>query len=128
MGDDSQSKSSSIARAGVQDKFSFARLKMEVENETTRVHLPIGFLACVVLVLVVRIDFDVLAHWEEAARIQCGGAPFAVLAFVEALSACVRFRTVRANFDGPFECQPVAIAPREVALRPIKICAVPVGN
>ena len=102
---------------------------MEIEYETSGVHLLIGFLACVVLVLIVRIDLDMLAHRQEAARVKRGRAPFAVLAFVETLNTGVRFRMVRANLDGPFERQPVAIAPGEVAARrPIKIGAVPVRD
>jgi len=100
---------------------------MEIEYETSGVHLLIGFLACVVLVLIVRIDLDVLAYREETAYIQCGSAPFAVLAFVEPLSTGVRLRMIRANLDSPFDRQPVAIAPGEFAIRPVKICAVPVG-
>jgi hypothetical protein len=43
---------------------------MEIEYETSGVHLLIGFLACVVLVLIVRIDLDMLAHRQEAARVK----------------------------------------------------------
>jgi hypothetical protein len=43
---------------------------MEIEYETSGVHLLIGFLASVVLVLIVRIDLDMFAHRQEAARVK----------------------------------------------------------
>jgi len=39
---------------------------MEIEYETNGVHLLIGPLARVVLVLIVRIELNVLAHREKA--------------------------------------------------------------
>jgi len=42
---------------------------MEIEYETSGVHLLIGPLARIVLVLIVRIELDVLAQREKATRV-----------------------------------------------------------
>ena len=54
----------------------FRGLEKQVQNETYSVHLLIRTLARVVLVLVVGIELDMLAHRQQATRIEIGGADF----------------------------------------------------
>ena len=75
---------------------------MQVENEAKLVELLIGVLSGDVLMLVIRIKLEVFASWKEATYIECGGAPFLVLALVERFSTNVGSRVVRTDTHSPF--------------------------
>jgi hypothetical protein len=94
----------------------------------TAFHLLIRTRARVVLVLVIRVELDVLAHGEYTPRINPSGAPFTISAFVKDLSASVRRWMVRANRYAAFERQPVPVAPSELTAGPVKICTVLIGK
>ena len=102
--------------------------KVQAEYQPQLVQLLIRTFAGVVLVLIVRIKLQVLAHRKEAAGIDCGVAPFAVLAFVEELGAGVQRGMVGADSKRLFDLKAVAITPREVSALPVKVGTVPVGE
>ena len=77
-------------------------LEEEIQYESRSVHLLIRMRAGVVLVLIVRVELDVPAHWEQAARIEIGGTPFTILALVEDLGAEIRRWMVGTDCDAPF--------------------------
>ena len=56
------------------------------------IQLLIGVSARVVLVLVVRVEFYVLADGKETARVDCGIAPFWILALVGCHTRWQEFR------------------------------------
>lgn len=66
------------------------KLEVEIEHQSDSVHLLIRTLAGVVLVLIVGVEFDMLAQREQAARIEYGSAQFTELAFVEDLGTGAR--------------------------------------
>lgn len=103
-------------------------LEVEIEYDSASIYLLIRAGACVVLVLIIWIQLDVLAQREQATRIKRGGAPFGVLAFIEGFSADVRCWVVGVNGNAALERQPVAITPGEAAIGPVKIGAISVGN
>ena len=82
----------------------------------------------VVLALIVRIEFDVLAQRQQAAGIEADGTPLSVLAFVEELCAGVGPGMIAVNRKAPFGRNSVAIAPSETAIGPVQIGSVLVGN
>ena len=59
--------------------------EIEVEHRPKLIQLLIQTLTRIVLVFVVRVELDVPANWKETLGINCGVAPFAVLAFVKEL-------------------------------------------
>lgn len=77
-------------------------LEENVQDQTHSVHLLIRPLACVVLVLIVWIELDVFAHWQQATRVEISRADFCVLALVEELGADVRCGVVVADREAPF--------------------------
>ena len=103
-------------------------LEEKTQEESHSVHLLMGMRARIVLVLIVRIEFDVIACRQKAACIQIGGAPLAVLALVEDFGTGVGRGMVVADCEAPFGRYPVAIAPSELAIGPIQIATVSIGN
>lgn len=71
---------------------------------------------CVVLVLVIWVEFYILAYREKAAGVESRGAPLVVLALVIGLDSDVRDKVVGAHGNCPLHFQFVAIAPDEIAV------------
>jgi hypothetical protein len=88
--------------------------------------LFIGFLAGVVLVLIVRIEFYVLSQGKDSAGIEFSGTELAVLALVVKLSAGIGHEMVRVNCEGALQRWLIAIAPCKRSVAPVKICTVSV--
>jgi hypothetical protein len=68
---------------------------IEIQRETKNALLLIWALAGVVFVLVVRIELDMFTYREQAASIEGGRAPFAVLAQVIRLNRDIWNEMVR---------------------------------
>src|SRR5664279_612013 len=82
----------------------------------------------VVLVLVVWVEFYMLAYREKAAGIESRGAPFDELALVERFDGDVRNVAEGTYGDRPLDRQFVAIAPGEISVSPVEVGAVAVGD
>src|SRR5579863_277914 len=104
------------------------RLEEEAEYQSQLVQLLVWTLSSIVLVLVVRIQFKVLAYREQAPGVDCGVTPFAVLALVKGFHAGIGCGVIGVNREPVFDLQTVAIAPREFTTLPIEICTVSVGD
>src|SRR5664279_4535447 len=82
----------------------------------------------VVLVLVVWVEFYMLAYREKAAGIESRGAPFDELALVERFDGDVRSVVEGTYGDRPLDRQFVAIAPGEVSVSPVEVGAVAIRD
>ena len=100
----------------------------EAEHQAQLVQLLIWAFPGVVLVLVIRIELNVLADRKQAPGVDCGVAPFAILALVKGLHGAIRRRVIGVNRKTLLDLQTVAIAPREFPALPIEVCPIPVGN
>ena len=101
-------------------------LPVEIEDQSQLIQLLIRALTGDVLMIIVGIEFHVLANRQQAAGIQRRGAEFVVLALIIKLAAHVRRRMVGADLHSTFQCRPIAIAPGELTVGPIQIEAVAV--
>jgi hypothetical protein len=100
--------------------------EIETHRQPQPIHLFIGFLAGIVLVLIVRIEFDVLSEGEVGACVELGGTKLAVLAFVVKLAAGIGQDVVRVNREGALQRWLIAIAPCKRSVAPVEICTVSV--
>jgi hypothetical protein len=57
--------------------------KEKIKSQPDRRHLCVRMFAGVVVVLVVRVEFNVFAYREQSARVKRGGADFTVLTLVK---------------------------------------------
>ena len=78
------------------------RLEVHTNDEAELIELLIGAFVGDVLVFVVGVEFEMLAHGKQAAGIERGGGPFFVLALIEDLSADVGRRMVRLDREPAF--------------------------
>ena len=76
------------------------------------------------MVLVIGIEIDVFAKRQQAACIEACATPFGILVGVEQLDASIRPWMIGVNCEAAFRRQSIAVAPVEIALRPIQIYAV----
>ena len=102
--------------------------KVKIENESCSVDLLVGLGSRVVIVFVVRIELEVSAERQQAARIEACVAPFGILAGVKEFGADVRSGMIEVNCEAAFSSQSIAIAPIESAVGPIHIGAVLVSS
>src|SRR6201987_2704460 len=98
----------------------------EIESQSRRIHLLVRVLASVVVVLIVGVEFDVPAYWEQATGIERGGTPLTVLALVKRLGSDIRDEVIRADRKSSLHGQFVSIAPLEHSAFPVEIGAAPV--
>jgi len=103
-------------------------LKIEAENQTHAVGLPVGGFGRVVHVLVVGLDFRPPADGEDAADVFGCPTPLRGVAVVVSLGAHVRREVVGTIADTFLHHQPVAIAPRELSVNQPQVGSVPIGN
>src|SRR5215470_6956093 len=71
--------------------------KIEVQGCSYEIVLPIGLLAGIVLVLIVDVELDVLAHRKQATCIEISRAPFLVLTLVKRFSSNIRDQVIGRN-------------------------------
>lgn len=98
------------------------------QDRSQLVQLLIRFLSVVVLVLVVWSEVEVFAERKRATREDGDSAPFLILACVPELSADVGRYRVTKNLERPLHCDAVPTVPGEIAVLPVKIGAVFVGE
>jgi hypothetical protein len=79
------------------------RLEEEAEDQAQLVQLLIWTFPRIVLVLVVRIQLNVLAHGKQAPSVDCGVTPFVVLALVKGLHAGIGSRVIGVNGEPFFD-------------------------
>ena len=83
-------------------------------------------LTSVVLVFVVRIEFNVTTHGKEAPGVESGRTPFVILAHIIRSCGDVGYEVIGADRKGPLNRQLVSIAPGKGGVFPIEIGAVTV--
>jgi len=71
--------------------------KIQIQGCSYEIVLPIGLLAGIVLVLVVDVELDMLAHRKQATCIEVGRAPFLVFALVKRFGCNVRNQVIGRN-------------------------------
>jgi hypothetical protein len=69
---------------------------------------------------------DTLAERKQAANEYGGRAPFRVLARVPEFGGGIKLQVITADFPRPFDIDPIAIVPGEVAALPVEIGTVSV--
>jgi hypothetical protein len=95
--------------------------EVNIEGQSDIVQLLIRSLAGVVFVLILAIEYDVLAREEPATRIESGGAPFLVLALVIWFGGNIWDEVIGADRKSSLNRQFVLIAPCETAIFPVEI-------
>jgi hypothetical protein len=104
------------------------RWKVETERQGESVDLLIWRFSCIVLVLVIWICLQTLGYWEQAARIQPGGRPFGVRAFVQEFGVDIWARMIGVNRNSALDRNSITLSSLVTAIRPIEIGAVLVRN
>lgn len=68
--------------------------KIKIKSQANKILLLVRALAGVVLVLIVGIEFDVLAYGEQTTCIESGGAPFVILTLVIRFGSDIRDQVI----------------------------------
>src|SRR5271169_7172503 len=82
----------------------------------------------VVIVLIVKVEFNVCANRKQPTGIERSGAPFVVLTLVEGLGSEIRDEMVGADRKRSVNRQFVPIAPGKFTIFPIELRAVAIGQ
>ena len=104
------------------------RLMVEIQYQTERVDLLIGTLPCIVLVIVIWLNFRVFTDRKGTANVQHGTTPLIILTIVVDFYARVGRWVIGTNPESPFDRQTIAVSPIEVSALEVKLSPVAVGH
>src|SRR5215469_18949617 len=99
---------------------------MEVQHQPYRVNLLVGSSPGVVLVLVIDVNLRMPPDGKLATSFEGSTTPLVILRVVEDLYIGIGGGPVTADCDLPFELQPVAISPGEIAVTEVELSTVAV--